>query len=146
MRQGHRRNFFGGKIPFARALLAKIHELKEQAEGVRKLIGLLRVEPVEDGPPGLKAGLAAEMARAFGQSADGVQMVENFFAGLFGNDFVQAADQLPDLLFENFAHTQLLFDFFQKLFAAVTPEVFTRFGDGKQVHLVIFHQFPDAGL
>jgi hypothetical protein len=43
-------------------------------------------------------------------------MVENFFARLFQNNFVQTADELLDFRFENLAHRQLLFDFLHKFF------------------------------
>jgi hypothetical protein len=78
-------------MAFARPLFTKIHQLKKQTEGVRELICLSGVEPVQQRVFRHPAGFAAEMARPFGQSADGVQVIENLFARLFQNDFVQTA-------------------------------------------------------
>ena len=93
-------------MAFAGPLLAKIDQLKIEAEGMGELMGFVDVEPIEQLVLGLSTRFAAEMPSPFRKLPDLVQMVEHAFPGLFRDDFVQPRGQLPDLFFEKDAHSE----------------------------------------
>jgi hypothetical protein len=96
--QGHRWRRIVGEVPAAGALFAEIHELEEQAEGVRNLVGLLDAETVDERGAGFEAGGGVLLSRSNGEVANLVQLAENTFARLFADDRVKAPGQKGNFL------------------------------------------------
>ena len=84
--------------------LAEVHELEEEAEGVRDLVGLAHLEFVDQRPLAPLADAVAVVAGSGCETADPAQVAEDRFSRLLADDRVQLLRQTPDFLFQQFAH------------------------------------------
>jgi hypothetical protein len=85
-------------VPAAGALFAEIHELKEQAEGMRNLVGLFDAETADERGAGFEASGSLVLSRGDREVANLVESAENTFARLFADDRVKAPSQKGNFL------------------------------------------------
>jgi hypothetical protein len=102
--QGHGRGGFRFQMPDAGALLAQIHQLKKETEGVGDLVGAFDVEAIDDGQFAPEAHVIAVPAVADGQIPNLFEMPEKDFPGLFPDDGVKMTAQPGDFLLQNITH------------------------------------------
>jgi hypothetical protein len=85
-------------VATAGSLFTDIHQLKEQAEGVRNLVGLFDAETVDERGAGFEAGRSVVLSRGDGEVASLAELAENTFARLFADDRVEAPSQEGNFL------------------------------------------------
>jgi len=82
----------------ASPFFAEIHELEEQAEGVRSLVSLLDREVVDERGAGVEAGGGIVLSRSDEEVANAVKLKANTISRLFADDRVEAPGQKVNFL------------------------------------------------